>query len=166
MTRVLQVVTELVVGGASLTMLDFAQDLAAEYDVQIAHGRVVDPDNEALRRAREQFATFELPQLARPLSARDDAAAVRDFHALCRLIEPDVIHTHSSKAGFIGRIGAPSQIRTLFHTIHGWGHTPHDGPLRHAALINAERLAARRTTKLIAVAPEVEAEGLALISTS
>ncbi len=162
MARVLQVVTELVVGGASLTMLDFAEDLAGEHDVQIAHGRLTGPENAALRRARELFATYELPQLARPLSAREDAAAIRDFHALCRLVEPDVIHTHSSKAGFIGRIGAPSQVGVLFHTVHGWGHTPHDGRLRHSALINAERLAARRTTKLIAVAPEVEQEGLAL----
>ncbi|HEX3801743.1 MAG TPA: glycosyltransferase [Solirubrobacteraceae bacterium] len=162
MARVLQVVTELVVGGASLTMLDFAEDLAAEHDVQIAHGRLIGPENAALRRARERFATYELPQLGRPLSAREDAAAIRDFHALCRLVEPDVIHTHSSKAGFIGRIGAPHQTGRLFHTVHGWGHTPRDTRLRRSALVNAERLAARRTTKLIAVSPEVKAEGLAL----
>src|SRR5262249_31068320 len=155
MARVLQVVTELVVGGASLTMLDFAEDLAAEHDVHIAHGRVADPDNPALQRAREHFPTYELPDLARPLSSSADAAAIRDFNALCKLIEPDVVHTHSSKAGFVGRMGAPNQTPAVFHTVHGWGHTPHDSRLRRIALVNAERLAARRTTKLIAVSPEV-----------
>ena len=162
MARVLQIVTKLVVGGASLTMLDFAEDLASEHELHIAHGRLEDPANAAVARARERFPTYEVSRLARPLAARDDAAAIRDLHALCRLIGPDVIHTHSSKAGFLGRIGAPLETPVLLHTIHGWGHTPLDGRLRRAALVNAERLAARRTTKLIAVSREVRAEGLAL----
>ena len=73
-----------------------------------------------------------------------------------------MIHTHSSKAGFLGRIGAPPETPVLLHTIHGWGHTPLDGRLRRVALVNAERLAARRTTKLIAVSREVMEEGVAL----
>jgi len=160
--RVLQIVTELVVGGASLTMLDFAEDLASEHELHIAHGRLEDPANAAVARARERFPTYEVSRLARPLAARDDAAAIRDLHALCRLIGPDVIHTHSSKAGFLGRIGAPPETPVLLHTIHGWGHTPLDGRLRRAALINAERLAARRTTKLIAVSRAVMEEGVTL----
>jgi len=160
--RVLQIVTELVVGGASLTMLDFAEDLASEHELLIAHGRLEDPANAAVARARERFPTYEVSRLARPLSVRRDAAALRDLHALCRLIEPDVIHTHSSKAGFLGRIGAPPETPVLLHTIHGWGHTPLDGRLRRAALVNAERLAARRTTKLIAVSRDVKDEGVTL----
>jgi glycosyltransferase involved in cell wall biosynthesis len=160
--RVLQIVTELVVGGASLTMLDFAEDLASEHELLIAHGWLEDPANAAVARARERFPTYEVSRLARPLSARRDAAAIRDLHALCRSIRPDVIHTHSSKAGFLGRIGAPPETTVLLHTIHGWGHTPLDGGLRRAALVNAERLAARRTTKLIAVSREVMEEGITL----
>jgi glycosyltransferase involved in cell wall biosynthesis len=160
--RVLQIVTELVVGGASLTMLDFAEDLASEHELHIAHGRLEDPANAAVARARERFPTYQVSRLERPLGARGDAAAVRDLRGLCRLVQPDVIHTHSSKAGFLGRIGAPPETPVLLHTIHGWGHTPLDGRLRRAALVNAERLAARRTTKLIAVSHEVMEEGVTL----
>ena len=161
MARILQVVTELVVGGASLTMLDFAEDLADEHELVIAHGRLEDPGNAAARRARAGFRTYELPRLARPLVARDDIASVRAFAALCRELRPDVIHTHSSKAGFAGRLGAPAGTVRL-HTIHGWGHTPLDRPARRRLLIELERLAALRTTGLIAVSPEVRDEGLAL----
>jgi glycosyltransferase involved in cell wall biosynthesis len=145
-------------------MLDFAEDLASEHELHIAHGRLEHPANAnaAVTRAQERFPTYEVPRLARPLSARDDAAAVRDLHSLYRLIGPDVIHTHSSKAGFLGRIGSPPDTPVLLHTIHGWGHTPLDGRLRRAALVNAERLAARRTTKLIAVTPGVMEQGVAL----
>jgi glycosyltransferase involved in cell wall biosynthesis len=160
--RVLQVVTELVVGGASLTMLDFAEDLAADHELVIAHGRLDDPRNAAARRARERFPTYELPRLARDLDARADLLATRSFAALCRRVRPDVIHTHSSKAGIVGRFGALPAAAVRFHTIHGWGHTPADPPRRRALLIAAERLAALRTTKLIAVSPEVRDEGLAL----
>lgn len=162
MARVLQVVTELVVGGASLTMLDFAEDLAAEHEVVIAHGQLDDPANAAVRRARAHFASYELPRLGRPLEPRADLLATRAFAALCRRLRPDVIHTHSSKAGFIGRLGAPPASAIRLHTIHGWGHTPLDTRSRRGLLIAAERLAARRTTKLIAVSAEVRDQGLAL----
>ena len=109
-----------------------------------------DPGNAAARRAHARFATYELPRLARPIDVRTDLAATRAFAALCRRLRPDVIHTHSSKAGLVGRLGAPpGSVR--FHTIHGWGHTPLDPPLTRRLLVNAERLAALRTTKLIAV---------------
>jgi glycosyltransferase involved in cell wall biosynthesis len=162
LARVLQLVTELVVGGASLSMLDFSDDLSSEHELLIAHGRLVDPENAAIRRARERFPTYELPSLERPLDPRADLIATRAFAALCRRLRPDVIHTHSSKAGFIGRLAAPPAVPIRFHTIHGWGHTPLDPPLRRGLLIAAERLAALRTTRLIAVAPEVRDEGLAL----
>ncbi len=161
MARVLQLVTELVVGGASLSMLDLAEDLAGEHELIIAHGVLEDPDNAAARRAHARFPTYELPRLARPIDIRNDLAATRGFAALCRHLRPDVIHTHSSKAGLIGRLGAPRRT-VRFHTIHGWGHTPIDPPLTRHLLVNAERLAALRTTKLIAVSPEVRDEGLAL----
>lgn len=161
MARVLQLVTALVVGGASLTMLDFAEDLAAEHELHIAHGALTDPDNAAAVRARASFPTYELPQLARPLETRSDGAAIRAFNSLCDELQPDLIHTHSSKAGFVGRVGAPRGMGSLLHTIHGWGYTPLDGGRRRAALIVAERICAYRTAKLIAVSPEVMKEGLA-----
>lgn len=162
MARVLQLVTELVVGGASLTMLDFAEDLAREHELVIAHGRLDDPRNAAAMRARARFPTYELERLTRPLDPRADLLATRSFAALCRRLRPDVIHTHSSKAGFVGRLGghAPGTIR--LHTVHGWGHTPLDPPARRRLLVGAERLAALRTTKLIAVSAEVRDEGLGL----
>jgi glycosyltransferase involved in cell wall biosynthesis len=160
--RVLQVVTELVVGGASLTMLDFAEDLAGEYELVIAHGRLEDPANVAVRRARARFPTYELPSLGRPIEGRADLQAARSFVALCRHVRPDLIHTHSSKAGLIGRLAPPPGAPPRLHTVHGWGHTPLDPPTRHRMLVAAERLAARRTTKLIAVSDEVRDEGLAV----
>jgi glycosyltransferase involved in cell wall biosynthesis len=162
MARVLQVVTELVVGGASLTMLDLAEDLAQEHEIVIAHGRLDDPGNAAAIRARTRFATYELQRLARPISARDDIASARAFASICRRVRPDVIHTHSSKAGFVGRLAAPPSAAVRLHTIHGWGHTPLDPPARRRLLIAAERAAALRTTRLIAVSPETRDEGLAL----
>jgi glycosyltransferase involved in cell wall biosynthesis len=96
------------------------------------------------------------------LDARSDLLAARSFAALSRHLRPDVIHSHSSKAGFVGRLGGLGGVGIRFHTIHGWGHTPLDPPRRRQLLIGAERLAALRTTKLIAVSPEVRDEGLAL----
>ncbi len=88
------------------------------------------------------------------------------------------MHTHSSKAGILGRLVAPGAAappratatsaappraaRATLHTVHGWGHTPLDSPLRRALLVGAERLVAPRATRLIAVSPEVRDAGLRL----
>ena len=162
MARVLQLVTELVVGGASLTMLDFAEDLAGEHELIIAHGQLADPGNAVALRARERFPTYELPQLRRALDPSRDLSAARSFAALCRQLRADLIHTHSSKAGFIGRLASPPSSSVRLHTIHGWGHTPLDGAARRRMLVVAERIAAQRTTRLIAVSDQVRDEGLAL----
>jgi glycosyltransferase involved in cell wall biosynthesis len=161
MARVIQLVTELVVGGASMSMLEMAEDLSVSHDVHIAHGLLDDPDNPVARRARSSLPTHELPALRRRLSPRNDVAACRSVAALCRRLAPEILHTHSSKAGIVGRLGVPSTIPIVLHTIHGWGHTPLDPAPRRRLMIAAERLAARRTTKLIAVSQDVRDEGIA-----
>jgi glycosyltransferase involved in cell wall biosynthesis len=143
-------------------MLEVAEGLSAEHELLIAHGALDDPGNPAAVRARASFETYELPALRRPLAPRADIAAARAVAALCRRLQPDVLHTHSSKAGIVGRLAVPSEVPVVIHTIHGWGHTPADSAPRRRLLIAAERLAARRTTRLIAVSRDVRDEGIAL----
>ncbi len=66
--------------------------------------------------------------------------------------QPDVIHTHTSKAGALGRIAAQlAGVRTVVHTPHGHVFYGHFGRLASWAFLQVERLLARRTTWLIAL---------------
>jgi glycosyltransferase involved in cell wall biosynthesis len=75
-------------------------------------------------------------------------------------LRPAIVHTHSSKAGILGRLAAIRGEARLVHTVHGWGHTPADSFLRREVFIGAERIVARWTDALVAVSAEVREEGL------
>jgi glycosyltransferase involved in cell wall biosynthesis len=102
-----------------------------------------------------------LEALRREINPRWDAIAVYSLRRLLRRLDADIVHTHSSKAGIVGRFAAaPLGARTV-HTIHGWGHTPRDSQLRRATFIALERAAAKRCDALVAVSADSRDEGLA-----
>jgi len=64
----------------------------------------------------------------------------------------DIVHTHSSKAGILGRWAARSAgIRNIAHTVHGWSFHDYQGPVQKVFFIFLERITARFTSKLIVV---------------
>ncbi len=104
-----------------------------------------------------------LSSLVRPLRPLADLRAVREVRALIRRLgDVAVVHTHSSKAGIVGRFAAAAErVPVVVHTIHGFGVTPAQNPLLRAALLAAERAAARRTDCLIAVSRANRDQGAA-----
>jgi glycosyltransferase involved in cell wall biosynthesis len=78
-----------------------------------------------------------------------------------RRARPDVVHTHSSKAGILGRRAARAAgVRRILHTIHGWGFSERTPAPARAAFVGAERVAAGWADRLIAVSEAVRDEGL------
>jgi glycosyltransferase involved in cell wall biosynthesis len=71
--------------------------------------------------ALSEVATFVVPNLVRRLSPRNDFAALVWLIRWLRANRPDVVHTHSSKAGVLGRIAARVAGVRCVHTVHGWG---------------------------------------------
>jgi glycosyltransferase involved in cell wall biosynthesis len=77
-------------------------------------------------------------------------------------LKPTIVHTHSSKAGIIGRLAAwAAGIPIVVHSIHGYGFTPYQHPFHRWLLIAAERLTARVTTRFFAVSTANRAQGIA-----
>ncbi|MDQ3916486.1 MAG: glycosyltransferase family 4 protein [Actinomycetota bacterium] len=146
--RVLLVVTHLDPGGAQETVILLAEGLPAEgYDVTVAarpgaeEGRVRAAGAEVLR----------LEHLFRPVSPRRDALAYRELRRLLRR-GFDVVHTHSSKAGVLGRVAARrAGVPAIVHTSHGLPVTPDMGRATRTILVTAERAASRSCDSVVAV---------------
>ena len=93
-----------------------------------------------------------IPSLVREIHPFKDLRALLQLFRAFRQLRPAIVHTHSSKAGIIGRLAAwMAGVPTIVHTIHGYGITPQQAPWTRKILIAAERLIGRITTFWIAV---------------
>lgn len=91
-----------------------------------------------------------------------DWAAYRQCRSLIRKLKPDVVHTHSSKAGILGRAAAwAEKVPAVVHTIHGLPFHPYQNPLSRRLYITAERWAARRCHRIVCVADAMARQALA-----
>src|SRR5438045_7417551 len=84
------------------------------------------------------------------------AALIREF----RLERPDLVHTHSSKAGIVGRVAARMVGIPAVHTVHGWSFHAGMGAAAQRAAVLAERAAARLTSAFVVVCEHDRVVGL------
>lgn len=101
------------------------------------------------------------PSLVAPISPRDDARALRRLTQLCRERDFDVVHTHSAKAGAVGRVAAHrTGVPAIVHTYHGFPFHEFQNPTRRAAYVAIERRLAAITDVVLAVGTGVATEAL------
>jgi glycosyltransferase involved in cell wall biosynthesis len=124
---------------------------AAGHRVTLLHGEDADPCWAALLRDRVDIQP--VPEMVHAIRPQQDVRAFRAIARRLRQLSPDVLHTHQSKAGILGRLAAPRG--TL--VVHGIHIMPFEGVGRLARIgyLAAERLAAGRTDQFIAVSPFV-----------
>ncbi len=103
-----------------------------------------------------------LPELSRQIHPSDDLVALVRLTTLLRRLRPSIVHTHSSKAGILGRWAAWfAGVPVIMHTIHGFGITPNQPWWLRWLLILLERLTGLITTRWIAVSQVDIAKGMA-----
>jgi len=149
--RICHVITKPELGGAQVSTLNILSDLPRDkYDISIitsAHG-MLEPEFRGLENAKAFFSRF----LVRPINPVFDILAFIHIYLIYRCHKYDLVHTHSSKAGIIGRWAARlANIPTIIHTAHGWSFNDYQHPIVRKFYIFLERITARVTTKIICV---------------
>ncbi len=149
--RVLTVITRLELGGAQRVVLHTASHLDREsFAAGLAWGPGDVLDDEA--RGFGDVARFEIEELVRPVAPARDLRALAGLRGAIRRFRPQVVHTHSSKAGVLGRFAAHlERVPVVIHTVHGFGFTPLQSPVKRAAFFRVEKMAARWTDHFVAV---------------
>lgn len=158
--RVLHVITRLVVGGAQENTLLTAQGLRARgYEVELAAGPETGP--EGVLPVPEGIVFYAVPTLVREVRPLADLRALWDLYRLMRR-GYDVVHTHTSKAGVLGRIAARlAGVPVVVHTPHGHVYHGYGGRVRSRLFVWVERLLARWTDVLVALTESERREHLA-----
>ena len=163
--RVVHLITRMTRGGAQENTLATVQGLAGKgYQVSLITGSSWGPEGEILSGALERGLEITLvPALEREIRPLKDFGVFLTLCSLLRRCRPLILHTHTSKAGFLGRLVAfllkiPVVIHTphghVFHSYFGWG--------KEKFFLFLERLAARRTDRLIALTTRCWQEHLEL----
>lgn len=137
------------IGGAQVHVRDLAASLLRQGHEAVVLTSGVGPYVEALRAAGvETVALRHLGPAIRPFR---DFRALAEIHSVLRRVRPDLVSTHSSKAGILGRIAARLLGVPVVFTAHGWAFTP-GIPRRQAAVYRRiEQLAAPLAARIITV---------------
>ena len=162
--RIMHISTRLILGGSQEnTLLSCIGQSDAGHDVSLVFGPIEGPEG-SMRSdldAHPAIEAIETPDLRREISPRRDLACRRELERLVRAWRPDVVHTHSSKAGVLGRAAAWSaEVPAVVHTIHGLPFHPYQSGLRNRIYIATERWAARRCHALVTVADAMRDQAL------
>ena len=168
-TRVLHIITEMERGGAQLFTLFTVENLDHDrFDPYLLSNPRGILNGDAQKTLRERFLT--VPSLVRPLSPLDDLKALFQIRNMVRSLNPEIVHTHSSKAGILGRWAAKLSAREvkLVHTVHGFAFSPFHGRFSNTVYKTLERLTAPITDLFLFVTDEdrKEAERLGLLKRS
>ena len=178
--RVIHVITRLIVGGAQENTVASVLGLRERegMDVTLITGPTVGPEGslECLFEGRSDFGfrpsdfgfrisalppLTVVPELVRPVNPWQDCLAWKRLTELFRARRPDIVHTHSGKAGILGRLAAArAGVPIILHTIHGPSFGPFQGFLANSLFRAAERYAARVTTHFVVVADAMKRQYL------
>jgi glycosyltransferase involved in cell wall biosynthesis len=151
-TKVFHIITKLELGGAQKVVLMTLERLPQHsYDLALVtgtEGLLVDEATQI-----PGVKVLWIPPLVREIQPVKDVLAFLNLWRLFRRERPHIVHTHSSKAGILGRWAAKlAGVPVIFHTVHGFSFNEFQRPLICATYQWLERVTARITGKMVVVA--------------
>ncbi|MBA7510001.1 N-acetyl-alpha-D-glucosaminyl L-malate synthase [subsurface metagenome] len=159
--EVATIITKLELGGAQEIVIYTTENLNRDrYNPILISGCGGILDGEV--KSNPRIKSFFIPQLIRVLNPIKDAITLMKIWRLLKSEKIDLVHTHSSKAGILGRWAAHfAGVPQIFHTYHGFGFNEYQKWWIRKAFIWVERVTAWITDKLIVVSSENVKKGLA-----
>lgn len=156
--RVAQIVTRFMAGAGGVALRGALALDPDRYEVVF----IIGSGNRLVQEARDAGLTVIIQEhLRSELSLSDDRAALADLKAICRSGDFDVVHTHSAKAGALGRLAAhDAKVGRIVHTYHGFPFHAFQSSIRRRTYIRIERSLGRFTDAFLAVGPAVAAEAI------
>lgn len=162
-TPVLHVITRMIVGGAQENTL-FTVSLLdkTHFNIDLVCGPQTGSEGSLIEEAQaQQISLTILPNLLRQVSPIHDLIALFQLTQLCRRRRYGIVHTHSSKAGILGRLAARlAGVPHSVHTVHGWSFHEYMPPIVRQGYILLERWMAAYSDTLIVVAEKDRLKGL------
>lgn len=154
--KVVRIIARMNVGGPARHCLLLGQGLAAEgFETLLLTGDL-DEGEVPLDAGDPGFRIERVPGLGRPPAPSDDLRALAALIAILRRERPDIVHTHTAKAGALGRVAARiAGVPVVVHSFHGHVLSGYFGPLGSLAVTLAERGLSRLTSRIVTLSPRL-----------
>ncbi len=168
--KIVHIITRLILGGAQENTLITCKLLAQRgHDVTLVTGPAIGPEGELFNQTKnEKYNVIVVPKLIRAICPLYDTISYFQIKRHLERLKPDIVHTHSAKAGILGRFAAynlkgkwPENVPAVVHTIHGLAFHPYQSKWLNSFYISVERSAAKRTDFFISVANAMTEQALA-----
>jgi glycosyltransferase involved in cell wall biosynthesis len=163
--RVTHVITRLIIGGAQENTIASVLGLRTKPGLQV--DLISGPTHGPEGSLEAQFAHHPgalriVPELVRPIHPWKDLRALASLQKIFAADKPDIVHTHSGKAGILGRLAAArARVPIIIHTIHGPSFGDFQNSLANQLFRFAERRAGKVTTHFVTVADAMKQQYLA-----
>ena len=163
--RVIHVITRLIIGGAQENTIASVIGLRRKpgMDVTLLSGPGIGPEGSLEHQFESMPGVLAIvPELVRPVHPWKDVRALHRLVFSFRRQKPDIVHTHSGKAGVLGRLAAETaRVPCIVHTVHGPSFGRFQGAVPNFAYTLAERRAGRFTDHFVVVANAMRDQYLA-----
>ncbi|MGD0463938.1 MAG: glycosyltransferase family 4 protein [Tepidisphaeraceae bacterium] len=162
--KIVHIITRLIIGGAQEnTLLSCQGQHELGHAVTLITGPAIGPEGSLLERAQSHgYRVIVVDEMRRAIHPILDFRTCRRLLRLLEEINPDIVHTHSSKAGIIGRWAANrAKNPVIVHTIHGLAFTASTNPAVNWVYKKLEKWAAPLTSRIVCVADAMREQSLA-----
>ena len=159
--RVLRLIARLNIGGPAIHVVTLTAGLdPARYESRLVTGMPAPHEGDmSYLAAAAGIELFVLPELGRDVAVFDDAVTVIRLVRLMREFRPHIVHTHTAKAGAVGRLAARlARVPVVVHTFHGHVFTGYFGPIKTRLTILTERALARMSDRVVTLSERLRDE--------
>ena len=159
--RVLHIVTRMNTGGVAVLLANLVRNFdPKDIEARLVVGSCDSSEEDYLEKIATDVLFVKVPSLQRAISPSKDLSALMALIKQIRDFKPHVIHTHTSKAGLLGRLaGLIASPRTKrVHTFHGHLLEGYFSKFKTALLIKSESMLAKKTHRLIAMGNQVKSD--------
>jgi glycosyltransferase involved in cell wall biosynthesis len=155
MPKILRIINRFNIGGPILNVAYLTKYMAPEYETILVGGAISEEEESGLFILEQMgIEPIIISELGRELHLINDYKAYQKIRKIIRDFKPDVLHTHASKAGAIGRLAAMKEgVPVIVHTFHGHVFHSYFGFFKTLIYKIIERYLAKHSTKIIAISP-------------
>ena len=160
MPKVLRIINRFNLGGPTYNAAYLSRYMPPEFETLLVGGEKDDSEDSSEFIVKSLgLDPIIIPEMKREIDLKNDYEAYRKMVSIIKDFKPDIVHTHASKAGTIGRLAASNMnVPAIVHTFHGHVFHSYFGKMKTVMYKNIERNLARRSSSIIAISEKQKAE--------